>query len=103
MTAVTYDMQKLDEAVGTLTGHGTLQERLRDALIPLSVLHMGGGMHNKKRAGQLDEIYTRLSGGKVLDLSDDEAREIARKIVELHSGNWHDAVWALEDEMRGEA
>ncbi len=103
MTAVTYDMQKLDEAVSTLAGHGTLQERLHDALIPLSVLHMGGGMHNKKRAGQLDEIHARLTAGKVRDLSDDEAREIAKNITELHSGNWHDAVWALEDEAKGEA
>jgi hypothetical protein len=102
MTAVTYDMQKLDEAVGTLAGHGTLRDRLQDALIPLGVLHMGG-MLNKKRAAQLDEIHRRLTAGKISDLSDDDAREIARKIVELHSGNWHDAVWALEDEAKGVA
>lgn len=101
MTAVTYDMQKLDEAVSILTGHGALQDRLQDALIPLSVLHMGGGMRNTKRAGQLDEIYSRLTTTKASDLSDDEAREIARKIVELHTGNWHDAVWALEDAASG--
>jgi len=102
MTAVTYDMQKLDEAVSILAGHGTLQQRLQDALIPLSVLHMGGGMRNTKRASQLDEIHSRLTKERVSDLSDDQARDIAKKIVELHSGNWHDAVWGLEDEVRGE-
>jgi hypothetical protein len=102
MGGVTYDMQKLDEAVGTLTGHGTLQDRLQDALIPLGVLRMGG-MHNSKRAGQLEAIYSRLTQGKICDLSDDEAREISKQIVELHTGNWHDAVWALEDEGTGRA
>lgn len=103
MGAVTYDMQKLDEAVSILAGHGTLHDRLQHALMPLSVLHIGGGMRNTKRAAQLDDIHSRLTKGKVRDLSDDEAREIAKKIVDLHNGNWHDAVWALEDEARGEA
>lgn len=99
MTAVTYDMQKLDEALSSLAGHGSLQQRLQNALLPLTVLQAGGGMQNTKRAGQLDEVIARLSTKFVNTLSDDEAWSIAQQIVELQSGNWHDAVWALEDRL----
>jgi hypothetical protein len=98
--AVTYDMQKLGEAVSILaTGTISLQERLSDTIIPLFTLNRGGeGMHNKKRAGTLVEICAKLTDMKDNPLNDDDARTLARAIVELQSGNWHDAVWALEDQ-----
>jgi hypothetical protein len=97
MTAVTYDMQKLDEAVASLAGLGTLQTRLQNALLPLTVLQSGGGMQNTKRANQLHVIVASLTSVPINTLSDDEAWSIAQKIAELQSANWHDAVWALEE------
>ena len=102
MAAVTYDMQKLGEAVGILaTGTNRLHERLSDTIIPLYTLRANGdGMHNKERAGTLDEICAALSHMRDDPLNDDDARALASKIVDLNSGIWYDAVWALEDEMR---
>lgn len=101
-TAVTYDMQKLHEAVSTLaTSNDPIQQRLRHAMIPLLTLHHGGGMKNKKRAPQLAEIMKRLTEGKLDQFDDEEARQVATMIVSLENSNWHDAVWALEDSIRG--
>lgn len=99
--AVTYDMQKLGEAVSILAlGSGPLKERLKETIIPLGTLHMGG-LHNRKRADEFDGIYERLTGNRsIQSLSDDEARELARDIVDLNSGIWYDAVWELEDQLR---
>jgi hypothetical protein len=103
-TAVTYDMQKLHEAVSSLaTGNESLQERLRHAMIPLLTLHHGGGMKNKKRAPELAAIIERLSDGNLERLDNEQARELASKIVSLENSNWHDAVWALEDSMGPES
>jgi hypothetical protein len=96
---ITYDMQKLDEAVSILaTGTESLQDRLRDSIIPLLILRANGdGMHNKKRAGTLDEICAKLSDMNDNPLNDDDARALAQAIVDLQNLNWHDAVWALEE------
>lgn len=100
VTRVTYDMQKLDEAVSALAaGTDRIQERLRAALIPMLVLKSGGGMHNVKRSGELNRILDGLSHESIGAMTDEQAREKARAIVNLQSGNWHDAVWALEDEF----
>jgi hypothetical protein len=99
MTAITYDMQKLDEAVGVLaTGAGSLQERLSDAFVPLWTLHSGGGMHNAKRAPELARICEALAETPRDSMDGEAARSLASAIAELQSGNWHDAVWALEGE-----
>lgn len=100
MSAVTYDMQKLDEAVSALSvGTKTLQERLRDAIIPLTILKSGEGLHNKSLSAELDRILLGVADENMTELSDDQARSWARSIVELQSKNWHDAVWKLEDQI----
>ncbi len=100
MTRVTYDMQKLGEAVSIMAlGSGPLKARLRDTIIPLLTLRTSG-IHNKKRVGELDSICERLMGGALDDLSENEALELARHIVQLESSNWHDVVWELEDQLR---
>jgi hypothetical protein len=99
-TYVTYDMQKLNEAVHVLAvGDDPLKERLCHAIIPLLTLHGGGGMHNMKRADALANICDRLTGGNLDKLSADEMRKLASDIVDLENGNWHDAVWGLEDRL----
>lgn len=98
-TGVTYDMQKLDEAVSSLAGHGSLQERLSNAMIPLLVLSTGGGMKNSKRASELEAILALPGGLRASQLDDEAAQEMARAIVDLLNGNWHDTVYALEDEV----
>ena len=100
-TAVTYDMQKLGEAVGILAhGNERLQVRLKDAIVPLWTLANGGGMKDKPKQPRLEAILDALMDGKVENLSDDAARELAGEITSLHSAVWHDAVWALEDSVK---
>lgn len=96
---ITYDMQKLDEAVTALAGHGRLQDRLGNAVMPLLVLSGGGGMKNLERAEELERILEPAKHGLVHELDDEAAREMAMAIVSLQNGNWHDAVFALEDEL----
>jgi hypothetical protein len=104
VSQITYDMQKFGEAVSALAvGTGTIQERLRDALIPLMVLRSGGGLHNKALSAELDRILLGTTYDNVTRLSDDDAQALARSIVDLQSKNWHDAVWALEDQISGRA
>lgn len=104
VTRVTYDMQKFDEAVAAIAlGTGTIQERLRDALGPLRTLQSGGGLHNKKLSAELDRILLGATYDNTTRLSDDDARALARAILELQSTNWHDAVYALEDQIAGRA
>lgn len=96
MTAVTYDLQKLDEAVAILaSGAGGVQERLSFAALPLNVLNMGTGMTNAELQPRLAEICERLSGVKRLD--NDDAMQLASDIAGLQSSAWHAVVWALED------
>ena len=98
MPAITYDMQKLDEAISVLaTGSGSLQQRLSDAYLPLLSLHGGGGMQNTQRASELAQICEALSVAQRDGIDPETARALASAIAELQSGNWHDAVWALED------
>ena len=56
MHGVTYDMQKLDEAVSALAvGTGSIQERLRCAMLPLLVLQTGG-LANEKMSAELKSL-----------------------------------------------
>lgn len=94
---ISYDMQKLDEAVTALAGHGRLQSRLEFARIPLAGLNAASGLNNKKRTAEFEQILEALDDAGNLD--DEAARQLARAIVDLQNGNWHDAVYQLEDEV----
>ena len=96
---ITYDMQKLDEAVSCLAGSGTLQERLSNAMIPLLTLS-AGGMHNKSRQKEFERILQMPDDRGAIAMGDEAAREMAHAIVNLQNGNWHDTVFALEDEIK---
>ena len=98
MIAMNYDMQMLDKAISALaTGSGSLQQRLTNAYLPLITLHGGGGMHNKERASELARICEALSVAQRDGIDPEAAQSLASAIAELQSGNWHDAVWALQD------
>ena len=96
MTAITYDMQKLDEAVSALAGPGALLERLQDTIIPLGTLHMAG-LKNENRAAEFESIYVRLTDETLRRSTADELAKLSYDIVALQTGNWYDTVWALED------
>lgn len=98
-TAITYDMQKLDEAVSALSlAPGSIQERLRAAIGPLRQLK-NTGLHRAALSAELDRILLGTSYENMSKLTDEHATAWALAIVELQSKNWHDTVWDIEQRI----
>ena len=86
--------QKLFEAVSSLVGSSSLQERLTFAAVPLFALNSRAGELPAALAFRLDGLLTALTrnGTEPLsdnrsyvprDLTDDEARDLANEILSL--------------------
>ncbi len=86
-----YSKQKLYEAMMALAGVGNIQQRLTFAAIPLVMLNTPAQENPPDIRGELEALVKRLTvkplsdngGYTPRDLSDEDANEIAQKIVSL--------------------
>ena len=86
-----YAKQKLYEAVSSLTGTGSIQERLTYAGVPLVILQTPANEVPADIREELTEIVKALTvkplsdrtGYPPRDLSDDDAKKIADRILSL--------------------
>lgn len=86
-----YAKQKLYEAVLSLSGTGSLQERLTHAALPLVTLRSPAQGNPEDIREELDSIVNLLTakplsgaaGYPPRDLSDDEANKVGKRIVSL--------------------
>jgi hypothetical protein len=105
-----YEREKLGNAVSALVSSAPIQKRLEHAWTAMHTLK-NHGFTNPERQAEFERIYDRLTAdtsdsrrGHVptttAGLSDEEAEEIAHKIVSLNTMlNWG-RIWSLEDELR---
>lgn len=86
-----YSKQKLYEAMLSLTGPGSIQERLTGAAFPLLTLSTPAQDNPHEIREELDSILKQLTveplssdaGYMPRDLSDDEANKLAKRILSL--------------------
>lgn len=105
-----YEREKLGNAVDALAASAApVQKRLYYAWLSMHALAMHG-FTNPERQAEFDSIVERLTADKsdkeagyvettVNALSDDEAVQIARAIVDLNDQLISDRIWQLEDEV----
>lgn len=105
-----YEREKLGNAVHSLAASAEpIQKRLEYAFLSMHTL-MAHGFVDPNRAADYDEIIKRLTTDKAgneqaivpdvcQQLSDNEAEEIARLIVDLNTRLHHDRIYGLEDAL----
>jgi len=105
-----YEREKLASAVSALASGAPIQKRLEYAWMAMHTLK-NHGFTNPERQAEYESIYDRLTADKsdpqrghvpttTAQLSDEEAQEIARDIVDLNTSLNRNRIWALEDEIR---
>ena len=105
-----YEREKLANAVHALASAAPIQKRLEYAWLAMHTLK-NHGFTDANRRDEFESIYERLTvnkseaeegwlGATCERLTEDQAEEIARDIVNLNTAlNWN-RVYALEDEIR---
>lgn len=100
MSIISYEIQKLGEAVSVLASRdGSMQKRLEGALVPLLVLQTFKRVSGEARSAELDRVCSSLANGNAVGLSNEDASRIATAIADLHSSLWYAAAWELEDQI----
>lgn len=105
-----YEREKLGKAVDALAASAApIQKRLQYAWEAMHTL-IAHGFTDPERAAEFNVINNRLTSDKsderagyvpttCAKLSDDDAVDIARSIVDLHERLNYNRIWQLEDEI----
>lgn len=105
-----YELEKLGNAVDALAlSAASIQSRLKCAWTTMYTL-IDHGFTNPERSAEFADINKKLTADSsndqvgcpqtaCLNLSDDEAVEIAQAIVDLNARLIYDRIWLLEDEI----
>jgi hypothetical protein len=110
--AADYERQRLGQAVHVLAvSAAPIQKRLEYAFDGFHTL-INHGLHKPERQAQFESIVERMTAREAVGregsvaatvsrFSDDEASAIAREIADLYPGICHDAIYELEDKLKG--